>query len=370
MTQPHSHRRDSPSRRRRPGPRSRLAFALSGTLVAVAVPVALFASGGGEEPGAEPAKLTAATPAALPEMKEVSFWTPTSTIKPPLHRDKTPMELGTRFTVARDGWVAGVRFYKAKGEKGKHTGSLWDAKGAKLASVQFTAETPSGWQEARFGAPVKVRAGTTYTISYHSTHGTYVGKPGVTGLSAGPMAIPARRNGVYRYGTSGFPRESNPKNYHYYVDPIFRWMDWRPKGDNASNPPVTPAETVTASTPPGTTTTPTPTPTHSVTVTPSPSPSPSPSSPSPSPTPSPSRTATPTPTPTFTAVPLPPDTGSRTCSGFPTPACTGVPPGTQLKKLPLNFDGDSYRVTQPGTVLDGVHVPGTLLITADNVTVR
>ena len=60
----------------------------------------------------------------------------------------------------------------------------------------------------------------------------------------------------------------------------------------------------------------------------------------------------------------------RKCRGHPTPKCTGVPPGTRLVRLPLNLDGAAYRVTRPGTVLDGVHIPGDLLINADDVVIR
>jgi Right handed beta helix region len=52
----------------------------------------------------------------------------------------------------------------------------------------------------------------------------------------------------------------------------------------------------------------------------------------------------------------------------PTPATTGVPPGTRLTTLPLS--GDTYRITDPGTVLDGVHIPGNVLVTADGVIIR
>ncbi|MFJ2028469.1 hypothetical protein [Streptosporangium sp. NPDC087985] len=58
------------------------------------------------------------------------------------------------------------------------------------------------------------------------------------------------------------------------------------------------------------------------------------------------------------------------CPAYPTPACTGVPPGTRLTVKALNEDGAAYRVRTPGTVLDGVHINGDLLIHADNVTVR
>ncbi|MEO3853614.1 hypothetical protein [Acrocarpospora sp. B8E8] len=75
---------------------------------------------------------------------------------------------------------------------------------------------------------------------------------------------------------------------------------------------------------------------------------------------------TPTVVPSVTASPSP--TGP--CPNHPTPACTGVPPGTKLRKLKLNEDGEAYRVRKKGTVLDGVHIPGVLLIHAENVVVR
>lgn len=55
---------------------------------------------------------------------------------------------------------------------------------------------------------------------------------------------------------------------------------------------------------------------------------------------------------------------------FPSADCTGVPTGTALRTLPLDPDGPVFRVRKPGTVLEGVHIPGDLLITADDVTVR
>ncbi|MEV5412350.1 hypothetical protein AB0K60_26400 [Thermopolyspora sp. NPDC052614] len=103
-----------------------------------------------------------------------------------------------------------------------------------------------------------------------------------------------------------------------------------------------------------------------------------PSSGAPSPVPSPSASAgtpapTPEPTPPATQggedteAKRPPD--GRSCPGHPTPACTGVPPGTRLTRLALN-EGGAYRVTERGTVLDGVHIPGDLLIVADDVVIR
>jgi hypothetical protein len=76
----------------------------------------------------------------------------------------------------------------------------------------------------------------------------------------------------------------------------------------------------------------------------------------------------PTPPPPTTAVPS--VTLTRGCADHPTPSCTGVPPGTKLRKVALNVEGVAYRITKDGTVLDGVHVPGELMITANDVVVR
>ncbi|OPG03145.1 DUF4082 domain-containing protein, partial [Microbispora sp. GKU 823] len=372
-------------------------------LVVVAVPAVWIVAREGEA-GKEPRTAAAPAPVATPKLREVSFWTPATKPAVPVHADHAPVELGSRFTVAEDGWITGVRFYKARGEKGRHSGSLWDADGRRLATAAFVNETASGWQEVRFDSPVQVRAHETYTVSYHSEHGTYVARPLGRGKAprSGPLTAVPRKTGVYRYGDGGFPRESNPRNYHYYVDPIYRWW-WRPRPSHpttlpsaasspaatrspAQSPVQTPVQSPTLS--PGQTAGPTrvPTPSQSATlpITPSaeiPTPTPTPTRTRHTPTPTPTEAVeSPAPTPALTrssAAPVPsrsqtttaPDTGGTACPGYPTPACTGVPKGTRLKTLQADFYG-AYRVTQDGTVLDGVHIPGTLLITAQNVTVR
>lgn len=68
------------------------------------------------------------------------------------------------------------------------------------------------------------------------------------------------------------------------------------------------------------------------------------------------------PFPTDRSCPAPPE--------YPTPACTGVPAGTELVLLPNNVDGAAYRVRNPGEIIEGKHIAGDLVITADNVIVR
>ncbi|RFU43041.1 right-handed parallel beta-helix repeat-containing protein [Actinomadura logoneensis] len=84
----------------------------------------------------------------------------------------------------------------------------------------------------------------------------------------------------------------------------------------------------------------------------------------PSPAPLPSQPATPDGTPTR-------DAGKGRCPAYPTPDCTGAPHTLAApRKVRLNVDNDALLVDKPGTVLEGVHVPGNLVIAADDVTIR
>ena len=94
--------------------------------------------------------------------------------------------------------------------------------------------------------------------------------------------------------------------------------------------------------------------------------------PSPSPSASkasPSRSASSAPTPA-------PGHGGAAVGGacglpkYPKPGCTGLPAGTALADVPLNADGDAYIVKTAGAVVDHKHIRGSLLIWADNVTVK
>ena len=74
--------------------------------------------------------------------------------------DTSPVELGLKFRADTAGYVTGIRFYKAAANTGTHVGNLWSATGALLASVTFTNETASGWQQMALSTP----------RSHHSQH--------------------------------------------------------------------------------------------------------------------------------------------------------------------------------------------------------
>ena len=141
--------------------------------------------------------------------------------------DTNAVSLGVKFQSDVSGFVTGIRFYKPAGNTGAHTGSLWNANGTtRLATVNFTGETASGWQQANFATPVAVTAGTTYVASYFTPNGDYAGDLASfthSGSAYGPvraLSSPASGgNGVYGYGGDVFPA-STFGDANYWVTPI------------------------------------------------------------------------------------------------------------------------------------------------------
>ena len=93
--------------------------------------------------------------------------------------DTSAVELGVKFQSDVDGYITALRFYKSSTNTGTHVGNLWTSGGTLLASVTFTNETASGWQEMPLPTPVAITAGTTYVASYHATGGALLGRFGL-----------------------------------------------------------------------------------------------------------------------------------------------------------------------------------------------
>ncbi|MCO8271754.1 DUF4082 domain-containing protein [Actinoplanes sp. TRM 88003] len=133
--------------------------------------------------------------------------------------DPGNLEVGLKFTSDVAGQVNGVRFYKGAGNSGAHSGTLWTASGALLASGPFVGETASGWQTMLFTSPVTITPNTQYVVSYLAPNGRYA--VDVNGLSAPVVNAPLRTvagGGSYKYG-GGFP--GSAVNHNYWVDVIF-----------------------------------------------------------------------------------------------------------------------------------------------------
>ncbi|MEU5940869.1 DUF4082 domain-containing protein [Micromonospora sp. NPDC047548] len=145
----------------------------------------------------------------------------------PAESDAGAWELGIRFTPLTDGFVTGIRFYKGPGNTGTHTGSLWSAGGTRLATGTFTGETATGWQKLSFSTAVPVTAHTRYVASYFAPAGHYAAdfhqfnyRDWVSGPLAATRATQTSGNGLFRYGSSGFPA-STYDGTNYYVDVTF-----------------------------------------------------------------------------------------------------------------------------------------------------
>jgi Domain of unknown function (DUF4082) len=143
-------------------------------------------------------------------------------------KDSGAVELGVKFMSNEDGVVEGIRFYKGKGNTGRHIGNLWTSKGRLLASATFTNETASGWQQVNFSKPVAINKDTVYVASYHAPRGHYASDKHVfakSGFNNGSLQLlktgVSGKNGVYAYGKkSSFPKSSYLST-NYWVDVIF-----------------------------------------------------------------------------------------------------------------------------------------------------
>lgn len=262
-----------------------------------------------------------------------------------LDADQLPVELGTTFTPTVSGTATGARFYKVDGVTGTHRGTLWSASGKKLATTTFTDETESGWQTASFTTPVRLEAGTTYTVSYSvPAGGRYAATTDFSGDSAtAAISVPTEDSGVYTYGSRSSHPRSSWHSSQYWADVTFM----------ADRDAVIPSPSESATASPSPTVTPSPTPT--VTATPTPTPTV---------TPTPTASATPPP-----AAPEPPVTtpSAPAAGGFPTLSSAGLPAGWTPK---TTMTGDLW-VSQPGQVVEDLRITdGTIYIAAPNVTLR
>ncbi|MFC5285850.1 DUF4082 domain-containing protein [Actinokineospora guangxiensis] len=175
---------------------------------------------GNQMPAAHTFSFTTASVGACP----CQLFRPTDT--PANFAVDSPVELGMRFIPATDGTVTGVRFYKAAGDPGTHTGRVWSAAGALLGTVDFTGETASGWQTATFSSPIAVTAGQAYVVSFWTSAGRYGYTTGyfTEDRVNGPLTAPATGtapNGVYQYGGGGVFPAGSGNGSNYWVDAIF-----------------------------------------------------------------------------------------------------------------------------------------------------
>ncbi|HET6515637.1 MAG TPA: DUF4082 domain-containing protein [Thermodesulfovibrionales bacterium] len=159
-----------------------------------------------------------------------TLWSNT-TVPSVISTDTNAIEVGLKFRSDVNGYITGLRFYKGATNTGTHIGNLWTSMGTLLASVTFTNETASGWQQVALPTPVAINENTTYIASYHTNVGHYAVDSGY--LSTSSYYNPPLRalqdgtdgyNAVYHYGTtSSFPNQPTQgySGMNYWVDVVF-----------------------------------------------------------------------------------------------------------------------------------------------------
>ncbi|OSI38618.1 DUF4082 domain-containing protein [Bradyrhizobium canariense] len=134
--------------------------------------------------------------------------------------DGVAYELGMRFTSNTSGVIQAIRYYKASNETGTHVGHIWSATGQELATVTFTNEGTSGWQQQALATPLTIAAGTTYVVSVNiNSYYVSTTQGFASGISNGGLNAPVGA-GVYKLGAGGFPTAVY-QNANYFRDVVF-----------------------------------------------------------------------------------------------------------------------------------------------------
>ena len=144
-----------------------------------------------------------------------------------------PQELGVRFYPDRNGYMLGLKFYKAISDTAtSHWGHLWelttDINGfitghALVGVVNFHNETASGWQQAYFHTPVPVISGTHYIASYYASAGYFAQT-----INGDPMNIPVHNPPLHTTYQAGYRIAGPPDKFpgsgwteYFGVDVVF-----------------------------------------------------------------------------------------------------------------------------------------------------
>ncbi len=131
------------------------------------------------------------------------------------------VNVGVRFSTASSGVITAVKFYRGPRQTKSYVASVWSSKSKRLAKVTFHASTTVGWQTAMLKTPVKVKAKTTYFVSYLATGGHYPVTKGAFARSFSHDGITIPKNGGrYTYSRSS-KRPTHSTKTNYFVDVVF-----------------------------------------------------------------------------------------------------------------------------------------------------
>ena len=145
----------------------------------------------------------------------------TQTPASPSLTDGVPYEIGTKFRLARSGSITAIRYWKASADTGTHTGRIWSSSGSLLASVTFTGESASGWQQRALATPLAVQPNTTYTVSVNIGSRYPLTSGGLANqiVNGDISSIADGNNGVFG-NPFAFPTNSW-QNSNYFRDIVF-----------------------------------------------------------------------------------------------------------------------------------------------------
>lgn len=131
-------------------------------------------------------------------------------------------ELGMKFRSAKVGRITAIRYWKAASETGTHIGRIWaSTSGSLLASVTFSNETASGWQQQALSTPLNIQANTTYVVSVNiNTYFPITYDQLASSIVNGDISSVADgNNGVF--GSPGSLPTNSYRNSNYFRDIVF-----------------------------------------------------------------------------------------------------------------------------------------------------
>lgn len=136
--------------------------------------------------------------------------------------DDVAYELGMKFQSAQAGQINAIRYWKAASETGTHIGRIWaSTDGSVLASVTFSNETASGWQQQALSTPLNIQANTTYVVSVNTNSffaiSYYVLASSI--VNGDLSSVADGNNGVFG-SPSSLPTNSY-RNSNYFRDIVF-----------------------------------------------------------------------------------------------------------------------------------------------------
>jgi Domain of unknown function (DUF4082)/Invasin, domain 3 len=140
----------------------------------------------------------------------------------PSATDKVPYELGMKVRANTAGQITAVRYYKSTGDTTTtHIGKIWALGGSTpLATVTFSGESASGWQQQSLATPLTIQANTTYIVSVNSTAFPITYNALGTSIVNGNLSSVADgANGVL--GNAGTLPTGSYLNSNYFRDIVF-----------------------------------------------------------------------------------------------------------------------------------------------------